>query len=215
MILVNVLVFVYEVEYTADFTSPLTERFFVQYGVVPSQILSALRGSQLLRLYPLVTSMFIHAGVVHIFGNMLFLFVFGHNVEERFGHFGYLLFYLIAGVGGALTQVYLSVLSGPPDLSIPSVGASAAISGVLGAYLLFFPRARVVSLVVYFILPIRAFWFILAWFFLQLLFLELIFSSAGINSGVAYGAHVGGFIVGLVLGGVARLITGPAAEEEP
>jgi len=215
LILVNVLVFVYEIEYTADFTSPLTERFFVQYGVVPGQILNALRGSQLLRLYPLVTSMFIHAGVVHIFGNMLFLFVFGHNVEERFGHLGYLFFYLIAGVGGALTQVYLSVLSGPLDLSIPSVGASAAISGVLGAYLLFFPRARVVSLVVYFILPIRAFWFILAWFFLQLLFLELIFSSAGINSGVAYGAHVGGFIVGLVLGGVARLITGPAAEEEP
>ena len=209
MILVNVLVFVYEVEYTADFTSPLTERFFVQYGVVPSQILSALRGSQLLRLYPLVTSMFIHAGVVHIFGNMLFLFVFGHNVEERFGHFGYLLFYLIAGVGGALTQVYLSVLSGPPDLSIPSVGASAAISGVLGAYLLFFPRARVVSLVVYFVLPIRAYWFILAWFFLQ-----LFYSFAGINTGVAYGAHIGGFIAGLVLGGIARLLTGPASEED-
>jgi membrane associated rhomboid family serine protease len=187
----------------------------LQYGVVPAQIITALRATQLLRLYPLITSMFIHAGVVHIFGNMLYLFVFGHNVEEKFGHFGYLLFYLVAGVGGALTQVYLSVLSGPPDLSIPSVGASAAISGVLGAYLLFFPRARVVSLVVYFILPIRAYWFILAWFFLQLLFLELIFSSAGINSGVAYGAHVGGFVVGLVIGGVVRLITGPAAEEEP
>ena len=123
---------------------------------------------------------------------------------------------LVAGVGGAMTQVYLSLLSGPPDLSIPSVGASAAISGVLSAYLLFFPRARVVSLVVYFILPIRAYWFILAWFFLQLLYLELIFSSAGINSGgVAYGAHVGGFAVGLVLGGIARLLTGPAVEEEP
>ena len=214
MILVNVLVFVYEVEYTTDFTSPLTERFFTQYGVVPIQIISALRGTQLLRLYPLVTSMFVHAGVFHIFGNMLFLFVFGHNVEDKFGHFGYLLFYLVAGIGGAMTQVYLSVLSGPPDLFIPSVGASAAISGVLGAYLLFFPRARVVSLVVYFILPIRAFWFILGWFFLQLLYLELIFSSAGVNSGVAYGAHVGGFIVGLVLGGVVRLITGRAAEEE-
>ncbi|TLX97126.1 MAG: rhomboid family intramembrane serine protease, partial [Thaumarchaeota archaeon] len=206
----------YELEYTTDFTSPLTERFFAQYGVVPSQIISALKGTQLLRLYPLLTSMFIHAGVVHIFGNMLFLFVFGHNVEEKFGHIGYLLFYLVAGVGGAMTQVYLSVLSGPPDLFIPSVGASAAISGVPGGYLLFFPRARVVSLVDYFILPIRAYWFILAWFFLQLLYLELIFSSAGINSGgVAYGAHVGGFAVGLVLGGIARLLTGPAVEEEP
>ncbi len=112
-----------------------------------------------------------------------------------------------------MTQVYLSLLSGPPDISIPSVGASAAISGVLGAYLLFFPRARVVSLVAYFVLPIRAYWFILGWFFLQLLFLELVFSSAGVNSGVAYGAHVGGFVVGLVLGGVARILVGPATEE--
>ena len=209
MILLNVLVFFYEVQHTKDFTSPLTETFFVQYGVVPSQIISALKGTQLLRLYPLLTSMFLHAGVVHIFGNMLFLFVFGHNVEDRFGHLGYLLFYLVAGVGGAMTQVYLSLLSGPPDLFIPSVGASAAISGVLGAYLLFFPRARVVSLVVYFVLPIRAYWFILAWFFLQ-----LFYSFAGINTGVAYGAHIGGFIVGLVLGGIARLLTGPATEEE-
>ncbi len=129
----------------------------MQYGVVPSQIISALRGTHLLQLYPLLTSMFIHAGVVHIF----------------------------------------------------SVGASAAISGVLGAYLLFFPRARVVSLVVYFVLPIRAYWFILAWFFLQ-----LFYYFTGINTGVAYGAHVGGFIVGLVLGGMARILTGPAAEEE-
>ncbi len=161
MILINVLVFVYEVEYTTDFTSPVTETLFLRYGVVPSQIIGALRGTQILGLYTLLTSMFIHAGVFHIFGNMLFLFVFGHNVEERFGHLGYLLFYLIAGVGGAMTQVYLSLLSGPPDISIPSVGASAAISGVLGAYLLFFPRARVVSLVAYFVLPIRAYWFIL------------------------------------------------------
>ncbi|HLQ03233.1 MAG TPA: rhomboid family intramembrane serine protease [Nitrososphaerales archaeon] len=213
MILINVLVFVYEVEYTTDFTSPVTETLFLRYGVVPSQIIGALRGTQILGLYTLLTSMFIHAGVFHIFGNMLFLFVFGHNVEERFGHLGYLLFYLIAGVGGAMTQVYLSLLSGPPDISIPSVGASAAISGVLGAYLLFFPRARVVSLVAYFVLPIRAYWFILGWFFLQLLFLELVFSSAGVNSGVAYGAHVGGFVVGLVLGGVARILVGPATEE--
>ena len=209
MILVNVLVFLYEFEYTVDFTSPLTERLFLQYGVVPSQIIGALKANQLLHLYPLITSMFIHAGVAHIFGNMLFLFVFGHNVEDKFGHFGYFLFYLLAGVGGAMTQVYLSLLSGPPDLFIPSVGASAAISGVLAAYLLFFPRARVVSLVVYFVLPIRAYWFILAWFFLQ-----LFYSFTGINSGVAYGAHVGGFIAGLVLGGIARLLTGPAVEEE-
>src|SRR5438445_11063520 len=105
----------------------MTEPFFLQYVVLPSQIISAMKGTQLLRLYPLLTSMFLHAGVVHIFGNMLFLFVFGHNVEYRFGHLGYLLFYLIAGVGGALTEVYLSFLSSPPDLVIPSAGASAAL----------------------------------------------------------------------------------------
>jgi rhomboid family protein len=113
------------------------------------------------------------------------------------------------GVAGAMTQIYLSYLAGPPDSLIPSVGASAAISGVLGAYLVFFPRARVVSVIGYFILPIRAFWFIIGWFILQILF-----SSAGVNPGVAYGAHVGGFLAGLVLGGIVRAIAGPAKEEE-
>ncbi len=208
MILLNVLVFIYEFEYTANFTNRRTDLFFVQYGVVPYYIINALTGVQTYRLYSLVTSMFIHGGFFHIFGNMLFLFVFGDNVEDRFGHLGYLLFYLLAGVGGALTQVYISFLAGPPDVFIPSLGASAAISGVLAAYLLFFPKARVVSIIGYFIIPIRAFWFIIGWFLLQVLF-----SSVGINTGVAYGAHVGGFVVGLIIGGIARVFMKPVEEE--
>ncbi len=208
LILLNVLVFIYEFEYTVNFTSRRTDLLFVQYGVVPYYIINALLGVQTFRLYSLVTSMFMHAGFFHIFGNMLFLFVFGDNVEDRFGHVGYLFFYLLAGVGGALTQVYISFLSGPPDVFIPSLGASAAISGVLAAYLLFFPKARVVSIIGYFIIPVKAFWFIIGWFLLQILF-----SSVGINTGVAYGAHVGGFLVGLIIGGIARVFMKPVEEE--
>jgi len=204
----NVLIFVYEVVYTANFTNRFTDPLFLRYGVVPYNISQALHGVQTLRLFSLVTSMFMHAGFAHIFGNMLFLFVFGDNVEDRFGHLGYLFFYLVAGVGGALTQVYLSILASTPDIFIPSLGASAAISGVLAAYLLFFPRARVVSIVGYFIIPIRAFWFIIGWFLLQLLY-----SYVGINVGVAYGAHIGGFLVGLIMGGIARAFVKQIEEE--
>ena len=208
LIVANVWIFLYELSLGPRSINQLV----FLYGIVPARYTTP-RGLALLTpagfFAPIFASMFLHGGWLHLLGNMLFLFVFGHNVEDKFGHLGYLLFYLVAGVGGAMTQVYLSLLSGPPDLFIPSVGASAAISGVLGAYLLFFPRARVVSLVVYFVLPIRAYWFILAWFFLQ-----LFYSFAGINTGVAYGAHIGGFTVGLILGGIARLLTGPAVEEE-
>jgi len=204
LIFLNGLVFLYEVQYTGDFTNRLTDAFFIRFGVVPFYVYNALSGIQTFRLYTLITSMFIHAGILHIFGNMLFLFVFGDNVEDALGHLGYVLFYLVAGVGGAFTQVYFSILSGPPGIYLPSVGASAAISGVLAAYLVFFPRARIVSVVGYFVMPIRAFWLILVWFLLQVLY-----SSFGINPGVAYAAHLGGFAVGLVIGGIARIFVRP------
>lgn len=146
--------------------------------------------------------MFLHASLWHIGGNMLFLFVFGDNVEDTLGHKKYLGFYLLAGIAGGLTQVFISLTSGTPGIYIPGVGASGAISGILAAYLVFFPKARVISLLGYFVMPLRAFWFIGLWFLLQLLL-----SSGGIDTGVAYGAHIGGFIFGLTLAGIARLLT--------
>jgi membrane associated rhomboid family serine protease len=196
----NVLVFLYELGVTNDFSPAPTESLFLQFGVVPYYILNALKGVEVSRLGTLVSSMFMHAGFLHIAGNMLYLFVFGGNVEDVLGRRKYLGFYLVAGIVGGLTQTF-SVMNGSAlDLSTPSVGASGAISGVLAAYLVFFPNARVVSLVGYFILPVKAYWFIGFWFLLQLLF-----SSSGVDTGVAYSAHLGGFASGLVLAGVARL----------
>jgi membrane associated rhomboid family serine protease len=192
-------VFVAEVVYTNNFGSRQTGVLFDWLGLVPYYLINAFNGAGLITLVTPVTSMFLHAGILHLAGNMLFLFVFGGNVEDALGHNKYLGFYLVAGIAGGLTQTYLSLAAGPPDIYAPSVGASGAISGVMAAYLAFFPKTRIVSYVGYFIVPIRAFWFVGFWFLLQLLFFV-----GGVNTGVAYGAHIGGFVIGLVIAAVAR-----------
>ena len=143
----------------------------------------------------LVSSTFLHAGILHLAGNMLFLWIFGDNLEDEMGHGGFLLFYLLAGIGAGLAQ-WIS----EPWSPIPTVGASGAIAGVMGAYLLFFPRAKVdvlLILIVFFrIFPIPA-WIVLAvWFGLQ------VFQGVGVSAadgGVAYWAHAGGFVAGFLL----------------
>jgi membrane associated rhomboid family serine protease len=194
LISANAIVFIGEVVYTQNFAPEQTAKLFDSLGAVPYRVYGSLLGHQTYWVGTLFTSMFLHAGLTHIFGNMLFLFVFGDNVEDRLGHGRYLLFYLASGVAGGLAQVYLAMSAGYPDMLIPSVGASAAISGVLAAYLVFFPGARVLSIVGYFIMPIRALWFIGIWFLLQLLYV-----LGGVSSDVAYWAHVGGFLFGLVV----------------
>lgn len=141
------------------------------------------------------TAMFLHGGWMHIAGNMLFLWIFGDNMEDAFGHLGFLLFYLAAGVVAALAQI-----AGDPVSPVPMVGASGAIAGVMGGYLLLYPRARI-DIVVIFIIIFRMFvvpaWTVLGlWFGLQL-FDSL--ASGQTGGGVAYLAHVGGFVAGLVL----------------
>jgi membrane associated rhomboid family serine protease len=147
------------------------------------------------RLYTLFTSMFMHAGWIHLFGNMLYLYVFGDNVEDAFGHGGYLIFYVVSGLAGAFTHIIS--LSSPADFKMGVVGASGAISGVLGAYLVLYPGAKILTLV-FAGLPILVsipaivflgFWFIMQW-------LLGFFDIAG---GVAYWAHIGGFIAGILL----------------
>jgi membrane associated rhomboid family serine protease len=185
------------------------EAFIRAYGVVPRQIVTGralgFAGPRLVYL-TLITSMFVHAGFLHLGGNMLYLAVFGDNVEDRMGHLGYLLYYMMTGVGASLVQVVAD-----PASAVPSVGASGAIAGVLGAYLVLFPAGLVRALVFFgFYLQLTRFpasLFLLIWFVGQ--FLSGV-STLGVHTaetgGIAYWAHIGGFVIGLVLVGLHRLL---------
>ena len=150
----------------------------------------------------LITSMFMHGGLAHIFGNMLFLWIFGDNIEDRIGHFRYLIFYLVCGVLAGLAHVFSTVIfagSNEASLLVPSLGASGAISGVLGAYILLFPTNRVIVLLGWFAMPMPAFIAIGLWFVFQLISGLGVLGSGSQQGGVAYAAHIGGFIAGLAL----------------
>jgi membrane associated rhomboid family serine protease len=150
----------------------------------------------------LITSMFMHGGLAHIFGNMLFLWIFGDNIEDRLGHIRYLIFYLVCGVLAGLAHVFSTVLfagDNAGSLLIPSLGASGAISGVLGAYILLFPNRRVTVLLSWFITQVPAFVAIGLWFVFQLISGLGMLGSGSQQGGVAYAAHIGGFIAGLAL----------------
>jgi membrane associated rhomboid family serine protease len=139
--------------------------------------------------------MFLHADFFHIGGNMLFLYVFGDNVEDAFGHIRYLLFYLICGL--VADSVHILSISTSSGLNIPTLGASGAISGVMGAYILLYPRARIETLIVTFVITIvsiPAVFFLGFWFLLQLLY-----SWLDPSGNIAYWAHIGGFVAGLIL----------------
>ncbi|MGQ9507146.1 MAG: rhomboid family intramembrane serine protease [Candidatus Bathycorpusculaceae bacterium] len=169
-----------------------------KFVMIPNEIIHGQR------LYTLFTSMFMHAGWLHLLGNMLFLYVFGDNIEDVFGHVGYIGFYLLSGVAAAFTHIlsilYAPIISDLTGILLPYsltegvVGASGAISGVLGAYFVLFPRAKILTLVFYVILPLPAFVFLGFWFVLQWFY--GIFDVAG---GVAYWAHIGGFLAGMFL----------------
>ena len=148
--------------------------------------------------YPMFTSMFLHGGLMHLLGNMLFLYVFGDNVEDYFGHVPYLLFYVACGIGSGLIHALSNLHS-----SIPALGASGAISGVMGAYAVLFPRARVLMLFFVFLIPVPAFFVLGYWFVLQ--FLEGIGEfGAAAAGGVAWWAHIGGFLMGMAIAWVAK-----------
>ncbi len=161
---------------------------FWSWGAVPVKITHGAG------LHGLFSSMFLHAGFMHLAGNMLFLWIFGDNLEDRMGHWGFALFYIASGLGAALMQV-----AAAPGSAVPLVGASGAIAGVMGGYLLLFPRARVdvlIIIVVFFkVIPVPAWVMLVLWFGLQLFNGATSAADAG---GVAYWAHAGGFIVGLL-----------------
>jgi membrane associated rhomboid family serine protease len=173
-------------------------RFVYLYGLIPVEISQG----QLLVPHPvplygtILTSMFVHGGLFHLAGNMLYLWIFGDNVEDRLGRFRFLLFYLLSGVGAAAAQILSD-----PHSKIPMVGASGAISGVLGAYLLLYPHARVVTLVFFGwfvrVIEIRALFVLGFWIVVQLVSGLLTWGAQ--VGGVAWFAHVGGFVAGLVM----------------
>lgn len=172
--------------------------FVCYYGVIPVEIVG---GED---LFTLLTAMFVHGSWGHIIGNMVFLWVFGDNIEDAFGHLGYLVFYLGTGLAASAAQIMLD-----PSSTVPSVGASGAISGVLGAYLVFFGGNAVHVLIGFFITIVPAWLMIGLWAVYQFVAAYgTIAATEQTEGGVAYGAHVGGFVAGLALAILVRLTTG-------
>jgi len=192
LILANIAAFLYQLTLT-----PQAERIFVTANaMVPARIPALLNGygSFEATFLPLLTSMFLHVGPAHILGNMLFLWIFGDNVEAAFGHLWYLLFYFVCGVGAGLMHIAFNLNS-----QIPALGASGAISGVLGAYIVLEPRNRILTWIGFiFVVRVPAVVVLGVWFVLQ--FLSGIGSlGTAVNGGVAVWAHIGGFLLGLFM----------------
>jgi len=199
IIVVNVLAFMYELSLGRGL-----QRFMMTYGVVPALVAHWPQSDLPITavVTPFFTSMFLHGGWLHLIGNMWYLWIFGDNVEDRLGHFGFLVFYLLSGLGAGIAHTILNF-----NTVVPSVGASGAIAGVLGAYVVSYPGARILTLVPFFIfwqvieipaLIVLGFWFIMQFFYGTA---SLATTSAS-QGGVAWWAHVGGFIIGIILIGL-------------
>ncbi len=185
LIALNVLMFLVELSNG--------DAFITKWSFVPSRFAADPSG-QFLTIF---SSMFMHAGWIHIGGNMLYLFIFGDNVEDRLGHLRYLIFYLLCGIAASFAQYLVSIGS-----SVPNLGASGAIAGVLGAYIIMFPGERVRVLMGYVVVQMSAIIVIGFWILLQVISSLSTFtasSQTGSGGGVAYMAHIGGFIAGIVL----------------
>ena len=209
LIIINVVVFF--AYWLPDFLGYSDGNFasvIYTYGLVPN---SVIHSRNLSAMSTFLTSMFLHGDLLHLGGNMLFLYVFGDNVEDTFGHGRYLLFYLLAGIVASIVHIAavlysVEVLQSAPSwvLNYPAIGASGAIAGVLGAYLILYPKARVLTLVFIgwiWIVPIPALLFLGFWFVYQLLYGML---ALELPLEVAYWAHIGGFAAGLFFGAIWR-----------
>lgn len=203
LIALNVLAFLFELS-----LGPRLEGFLMAAAFIPARALGGEGGGVVPEMTSALVSMFLHGGWGHLLGNMLFLYIFGDNVEDRLGHLRYFLFYLLCGYAATFAHLFFNAFS-----TMPAIGASGAISGVLGAYLFLYPRARIVTLVWFFIfvrfieIPVLVYlpiWFLMQ-FFSGVSSLHAADQAAG---GVAWFAHIGGFIAGplliLLLGGFRR-----------
>jgi membrane associated rhomboid family serine protease len=209
LVAINIAVFVYELSLGSQL-----EAFFRVWAVIPRELTASFGGQPTGLPFPawvtLITSQFLHGGFLHVAGNMLFLWIFGNNVEDKLGHVKFLIFYLACGVLAGLSQWFFSAYS-----VVPSLGASGAIAGVMGAYILRFPQAEILTLVPlgFFMWTFRvpAFFFLGFWFAQQALysFASLnVPTNVGMQSGgIAYWAHAGGFVFGAVLGPILGLFS--------
>jgi membrane associated rhomboid family serine protease len=190
LIVANILIFLFQ----STLGDRAEETFIYSFGLVPAYFSFAT----------VFTAMFVHGGLAHLVGNMLFLWIFGDNIEDRLGHGRFLTFYLACGFVAALSQLFLD-----PDSTVPMVGASGAIAGVMGAYLVLYPRSRVLMLFPFpvFLFELPAIVFLGMWFFVQFLngIGQLpVFQQDQISGGVAFWAHVMGFVTGLILVGIMK-----------
>jgi membrane associated rhomboid family serine protease len=196
LIVANTIAFLYQL----TLPERLEQAFFMSYAIVPARFTHMLVAPHVplqAAFVPFLTSMFLHGGWMHLIGNMWFLWVFGDNVEDRLGHFSYFYFYLVCGFGAGLAHVVMNLNS-----AVPSLGASGAISGVLGAYIVLYPKARILTLV-----PLIFFWFtvnlpayvILGYWFVIQFFSGISSVGTRASGGVAYWAHIGGFALGVML----------------
>jgi membrane associated rhomboid family serine protease len=200
LIAINIAVFLYELSLGEQL-----EAFFRVWAVIPRELTASFAGQPTGLPFPawvtLITSQFLHGGFLHVAGNMLFLWIFGNNIEDKLGHVKYLIFYLACGILAGLTQWFFS-----SDSIVPSLGASGAIAGVMGAYILRFPKAEILTFVPGFFITFRvpALFFLGFWFAQQALYSFASLSvptNVGMQSGgIAYWAHAGGFVFGAILG---------------
>ena len=192
LLAVNTLIWLYQLG-----LSPQGEWLFVhRFGVIPAamfHLIDPFPHDGLPLAAPLLTSMFMHGGLFHLASNMIFLWIFGNNLEDALGSFRFALFYLLSGLVAALAHILTNV-----DSVLPLIGASGAVAGVMGGYFLLFPRARILTLFFIIFYPILV-WIPAVFFLLIWLGLQIINASAGGDQGVAWTAHIGGFIFGLIL----------------
>lgn len=215
LIFLNITLFVFQ----TGLPIPELESFLDAWALIPAQLSASFRSIPTapgLEWVTLFTSQFMHGGILHLAGNLLFLWVFGNNIEDRLGHFKFLIFYLVCGGAAGLIQ-WLS----DPYSALPTIGASGAIAGIMGAYAVRFPKAQIITLIPlpFFFTTVRipALFFLGFWFVQQALF-SLFALSKNINvgsTGIAYWAHSGGFLVGMILGPLLGLMAEPLPPARP
>ena len=202
---INIAAFIYELSLDPQ----ALQSFFQQWAMVPQFLTLSFQGNAIALPHPpwvtLFTAQFLHGSLLHLGGNMLFLWIFGNNIEDKLGHFKFIVFYLTCGVLASLSHWFFSALS-----DVPSLGASGAIAGVMGAYILRFPRAEIVTLIplgfFFWTIRVPAVFFLGFWFVQQALFsVASLDNMAG--GGVAYWAHAGGFVFGAILGPLLGLFS--------
>jgi membrane associated rhomboid family serine protease len=204
LIAINIVVFIHELSLGSGLNG-----FFQLYAVIPRELSASFAGTPVNQTVPeiltLITSQFLHGGFMHIAGNMLFLWTFGNNIEDDLGHVKFIIFYLVCGILAGLTHWVFGMQS-----TIPTVGASGAIAGVMGAYIIKYPKAKILTLlplgIIFTTVRIPAVYFLGFWFLQQAISSVASLGMSGASSGVAYWAHAGGFVFGAILGPILGLM---------